>query len=253
MQINSYMKFDELVNNLILEARKEKPSDEVLIKAYQERPNLAYVARLLGIDNRTVKSRLKNLGIEIVQPVRKADFTGEIGLPEFQPTPRQRGHIGAQLSDLGVSDEELLRLYKLHKNVSAVARAINKPQPTVYRRIKKVLGQPIETSFKPARTKLGGKTDEELLELAKKYDTIRNLAMRLKVPQPTLYNRLRNLGFVSKRKHEGTGEFPISDQDLIELYKHLNSISAVTERIFPGKNRMKKQVAAKLKQLGQIT
>ena len=253
MQINSYMNFDDLANKLILEARKQRPSDELILKTYKERPNISYVSKILGAGKTYIRKKLEELGVSVSLNVPKKNFDGgELNLPVFQPKPRVKQKEGVPLADLGISDEELLNLYKQHKNVSAVARIIGKPQPTVYRRIKKVLGQPIESSFIPVRSKLGGKTDEELLNLANKYDSIRNLATRLNVPQPTLYNRLRNLGFVSKRKHEGTGEFPISDADLVELYKHLNSITAVTERIFPGKGRMKKRVEAKLKQLGQI-
>ena len=141
MQINSYMIFDDLANKLILEAKKQMPSDEMFLKAYQERPNAAYIGRLFGLHPQTVIKKLKSLGVTIRQSPPKKFEGGEIGLPEFQPSPRVKSGEGAPLSDLGVSDEELLNLYKQHKNVSAVARAINRPQPTVYRRIKKVEGR----------------------------------------------------------------------------------------------------------------
>jgi hypothetical protein len=252
--------FDVLVEKLITEAKERinTPSDEELLKAWNAHPSIGYLSRYYNAPFEFLKSKLKELGITEFEnprgPVRRDIKLPP--LPAYKPTPIPPSDKGAPRSDLGVTDEELIELYKKLRTTTAVAKAIGKPQPTVYRRIKQ-LGQKIEGALGRSRGVLGGKSDEELLTMAKNLhpsDSLRNMAKRLGVPQPTLYNRLKKLGYISPlHKHVGTKipNVPISDEDLKSLYNNTGgSVAEITRRLFPGKERMQYVVINKLKQLG---
>lgn len=260
MQINNYVNFDLLVENFIKEARNNLPSDEELLKAWEAHPSIGYLSRYYNTPFKAVKKKLIELGITEFKGSTSPQLSGIKlpPLPAHEPKIIPPSNKGAPRSDLGVSDEELIDLFKKLRTTTAVARAIGKPQPTVYRRIKQ-LGQKIEGPLGKNRGMLGGKTDEELLAMAKKLhpsDSLRNMANRLGVPQPTLYNRLKMLGYISPlHKHRGTKipNVPMSDEDLKSLFKNTGgSIAEITKRVFPGKQRMQYAVINKLKELGLI-
>lgn len=259
------MNFDLLVEKYLTEGKFRRvaanmPPDDVLLKAWEAAPYINYLARYYQVNKNILKNKLQQLGI--------TDFSAGGGvsikdiklppLPAYEPIPVPPSNKGAPRSDLGVTDEELIELYKKLRTATAVARELGKPQPTVYRRIKQ-LGQVIEGPLGRNRSMLGGKTDEELLRMAKNLhpnDSLRNMAKRLGVPQPTLYNRLKKLGYISPlHKQAGTKipSIPISDEDLKSMYNNTGgSIAEITRNLFPGKERMQYVVINKLKELGLI-
>lgn len=257
------MNFDLLVEKYIKEAKADRPasnlpSDEILLKAWEAHPSLSYLSRYYNVNTQALRDKLTELGITDFKGTSSLTTLKKVKLPPlpaYEIKPVELGPRGAPRSDLGVTDEELIELYKKLRSTAAVAREISKPQPTVYRRIK-LLGQKVEGPLGAKRRMLGGKTDEELLKMAKslsQYDSINNMAKRLKIPTPTLYNRLKILGYISplhKQRYTRIPPIPISDEDFVSLYNNAGgSVNEITKKLFPGEERKQYIIVNKIKEL----
>lgn len=256
------MNFDLLVEKFIFEAKADRPSsnlppDDELLKAWGIHPYLGYLSRYYNVNKTALRKKLESFGITNFGDTSHISIKNVQlpPLPAHETKPVETSGRGAPKSNLGVTDEELIELYKKLKTTTAVAKEIGKPQPTVYRRIKQ-LGIKQEGQLGAPRKPLGGKTDEELLAMAKRLspqDSVNNMARRLNVSYPTLYNRLKMLGYISplhKQEKTKIPNLPVSDEDFISLYNNAGgSIAELTKRLYPSQNRKQYIIINKIKEL----